>query len=127
MSLYSHYSNYSGPWLWASFTPKEISCRHCGEIFLDPKSMDALQRLRVNWGRPIVLTSAHRCVTHNKNVGGAKNSQHLNVAFDCACPAENQDDFVKAALDVGFRGVGKYPSRGFVHLDMGEKRTWIGK
>lgn len=117
--LYPHYNDYQGHWPWRHFTPKEIACKHCGEMYLDEHAMDCLERLRAAWGQPIVLNSAHRCVAHNSSeaVGGAKNSQHLKIAFDCRCPKNQQAAFADAAEQAGFTGIGRYPSRGFVHVD----------
>ena len=128
--IHVHHSQYTGPWPWSSFLPSEVSCRHCGELCLDPGefspslSMDALQLLRDTWGRPITINSGHRCFFHNHAVGGTTNSQHLKLAFDCACPKDEQARFVKAARNAGFTGIGMY--RTFVHLDLGPKREWRG-
>lgn len=104
-------------WKWENFTLKELSCKHCGESYIDEYSLDALQDLRDEWGKPIVLTSAHRCIEHNKAVGGAPRSYHLRLAFDCVCPKEEQEAFAKLAKEVGFHGIIQYRNRGFVHLD----------
>ena len=118
--FYPHKSEFKGEWPWKDFTPAEVSCKHCGEFYYDPQSMDAIQRLRDAWGKPIVITSAHRCDYHNRKVGGAALSKHLRIAFDCVCPRNNQEAFAKAAKLVGFTGIIKYPARGFVHLDLRE-------
>lgn len=110
------------PWPWPHFAPKEIACKHCGEMFYDIESMAALERLRTAWGKPIIINSGHRCAAHNKASNGVADSMHLRVAFDCACPAKDQAAFVKAARAAGFRGIGRYAT--FVHIDMGEKREW---
>ena len=122
--LFIHHRQFQGEWPWADFTPAEVSCRHCGELYLDPASMDALQMLRDDWGKPIRINSGHRCINHNHMVGGTANSQHLKLAFDCSCPREDQDAFISAARAAGFTGVGRYSS--FVHLDLGPKREWRG-
>lgn len=124
--LFSHYSGYAGQWPWPDFTPAEIACKHCGELYLDPESMDALQELRDAWGKPIIINSAHRCAAHNKAAGGSPNSRHLKIAFDCRCSALEQADFCRHAQAAGFKGFGRYPSRGFVHLDLGPRRSWRG-
>lgn len=115
-------------WKWKNFTPKEVSCKHCGEIWdggstTPPKwfvdAMDALQRLRNQWGKPIVINSGHRCKVHNKEVGGVSNSQHYtHIAFDCRCPAENQWNFAWIAKNAGFKYTQLYQDRGFVHCDL---------
>lgn len=122
--IYVNCKNYTGPWSWPNCTPAEVSCKHCGEFFYDPASLDALQLLRETWGKPIHINSAHRCVFHNHAVGGTSNSQHLKIAFDCSCPRDEQDAFIAAATDAGFTGIGRYSS--FVHLDCGPRRGWKG-
>ena len=52
----------------------EPPVRYRGNI---QKLADELQKLRDIVKRPIVITSGYRTVKHNKNIGGAKNSQHL--------------------------------------------------
>lgn len=123
-TIYKHYSAFKGNWRWPNFTPAELSCKHCGEYYHDPDSLDALQKLRDCLGVPIRINSAHRCKTHNAKVGGASNSQHLKIAFDCRCPKAQQIRFVRLADRVGFRGIGMYPT--FVHIDMGPAREWWG-
>ncbi|MDL2307276.1 D-Ala-D-Ala carboxypeptidase family metallohydrolase [Desulfovibrio sp. OttesenSCG-928-C06] len=125
-SLFAHYSEYGGTWPWVDFAPREVSCRHCGELYLAAPELWALQRLRTLLGRPIVLNSAHRCVQHNAVVGGAPASRHLGLAFDCRCPADGQEHFCRLARQAGFTGIGRYPGRGFVHLDLGPARAWWG-
>lgn len=123
-------------WNYKNFTEKEIMCK-CGcaelwnkEEFGDnmpyylKRAMDKLQELRNKWGKPIIINSAHRCIKHNKKVGGAKNSQHLKIAFDCRIKKEEQEEFIKLAQEVGFTGIGIY--KNFIHIDLGKKRQWQG-
>ena len=121
-ALFSHYRNYTGPWPWKDFSPEEIACRHCGELHIDPESMDCLQHLRDLWGKAVIINSGHRCPTHNRAVGGKVGSRHLKIAFDCACPKAEQAAFIARARAVGFTGIGRYPT--FVHLDLGPEREW---
>lgn len=125
--LFKHYSDYQEGWYWKNFRPEEIACKCCGEFYLDTESMDALQFLRDLWKVPLVLTSAHRCPKHNAEVGGVESSPHLKIAFDCAVPKNDQMSFIKLAEEAGFMGIGRYPSRNFVHLDKGTPfpRRWL--
>lgn len=122
--LFKHYFGYTGPWPWKNFTPHEVACQHCGELYLDRAAMDALQALRDAWVRPIIINSGHRCPAHNSAVCGAPASMHLKIAFDCYCPSAEQRDFCRAALEAGFTVARPYPDRGFVHLDLGRARSW---
>lgn len=114
-------------WRWKNFSPREISCNCCGEIWADDgeqpplwffESMDAIQELRDKLGRPLVLTCAHRCAKHNADVGGVANSKHLQIAFDCVCPPEEQYRFAELAKACGFEFALSYGPRGFVHVDI---------
>lgn len=118
-------------WPWKNFTPEEIGCRCCGELwtgdqmpeeFID--AMNKLQALRDEWNEPIPINSGHRCIKHNAKVGGAPKSQHLIIAFDCAVPVEKQIAFCELAMQAGFHVARAYPDKGFVHLDMGRPRIW---
>ena len=44
---------------------------------LDNLVTNVLDRLRSEWGRPIIVTSGYRCKELNAAVGGTRNSQHL--------------------------------------------------
>ena len=44
---------------------------------IDSLVTNVLDRLRDEWGRPIIVTSGYRCKELNAAVGGARYSQHL--------------------------------------------------
>jgi len=73
------------------FDREEFACR-CGCGFgLDPYDVDlelvaALEMLRELVGVPIHINSGCRCKSHNRRVGGAKNSRHMvGDAADIHC------------------------------------------
>lgn len=97
-----------------------------GEIYFDVQSFQALQRLRDIVG-PIRILSGYRSKVYNARVGGAPRSEHsTRIAFDIQIEPYNVQDLVESAVSVGFSGIGYYPSRGFIHLDLGRPRTWYG-
>jgi len=119
-------------WRWASFTPKEMLCR-CGqcESFVDVQFMDSLQSLRDAYGRPMLVTSGHRCEAHNKAVGGSATSGHLTGrAADIQVKWGDALDLLLSAHRRGFTRLGvnqkgRYEGR-FIHLGMDrpEKTIW---
>jgi zinc D-Ala-D-Ala carboxypeptidase len=112
-------------WRWPSFSPREIACKGTGSILINEDALDKLQALRNRIGKPLVLTSAYRSPSHNKRVGGAKNSQHMQGnAFDVRMDNHDPHEFEAAARSVGFTGIGYYPKSGFMHIDLGPDRTW---
>jgi zinc D-Ala-D-Ala carboxypeptidase len=124
MTLYRHYTDFH-LWettRWPNFTPKELSCKCCGEYYHDPSSLDKLQKLRTIINKPIILNSAHRCVDHNaKQPGASKNSRHLKIAFDISLNNHNPISVLTTALLVEFKAYGIY--RSFLHLDNRPTKT----
>ena len=72
-------------WRWRSFSPAEIACRGTGAIKINTEAMDMLQALRDRLGKPLIVRSAYRSPEHNRAVGGAPASKHMQgTAFDIA-------------------------------------------
>ena len=65
------------------FKEQEFVCRCCGGLppfakeNIEALVENVLDPLRERYGRPIVVNSGYRCPKHNKEVGGATNSQHM--------------------------------------------------
>jgi uncharacterized protein YcbK (DUF882 family) len=93
----------------------EFACPHCGEAFIRPRLLDALERLRAIRSKPIVIVSGYRCPVHNHAVGGAHNSQHVfGAASDIRSTVPSTVHEAEAA---GFVGIGT--KRGVVvHVDV---------
>jgi hypothetical protein len=123
---YAHFSEVNAKdWRWPSFSPREIACKGTGKLVIDDEALDKLQKLRDALGKPLVLTSAYRSPSHNKNVGGAKNSRHMQGdAFDVMMTNHDPYAFESAARNVGFSGFGFYQKSGFMHIDTGPERSW---
>jgi zinc D-Ala-D-Ala carboxypeptidase len=112
-------------WRWASFSPAEIACRGSGSIRIHPAALDKLQALRDRLGKPLIVRSAYRSPEHNRAVGGARASKHMEgTAFDIAMSNHDPAAFEAAARAIGFRGFGTYPRSGFMHIDLGPARRW---
>lgn len=75
-------------------------------------------------GRPISVLSAYRTPEHNRRIGGAKHSQHVEGrALDLRPPAGyDVSEFYRVVSDLArssvpsIRGIGKYQT--FVHIDI---------
>lgn len=109
------------------FKLKEFQCRHCQLVKVDPKLVFLLEELRQRVGKPLIINSGYRCEVHNRNVGGAKGSQHVKgTAADIRLPpGVTADELAELAEEVGFDGIGKYSS--FVHVDVrGYPARWTG-
>lgn len=116
------------------FSLSEFACK-CGcsghlqpEILNNIKKTAAmLEKLREGCGnKPVSLNCGYRCPKHNKEVGGAAQSMHMegkaaDVTVATLTPLAVQAVAAKTK-DVG--GIGHYSN--FTHVDIGPKRTWIG-
>tara|TARA_Y100000310_G_scaffold92194_2_gene89808 strand:- start:475 stop:858 length:384 start_codon:yes stop_codon:yes gene_type:complete len=123
---FSHFSEVPpGWWRWRNFSPREVACRHCGELVVVETFLNRLQHMRDIWGEPLVITSAYRCPIHNALVGGAPLSEHkLAKAGDIRLPSPpRKDRLIDTARRCGFTGLGvNYQT--FLHVDIGRERTW---
>jgi len=122
MALYSHYSEYTGEWLWPNFPIQELSCPHCGEYYHDPESLDMLQQARTIAGKAFNLNSAHRCIYHNFRVGGRRLSKHKELAFDISLANHDRFELLHILRIVGFTTFGYYQT--FIHTDIRPNRRW---
>ena len=76
------------------FTRAEFKCK-CGGKYcngypadIDMSMVKIADEIRNRIGKPIQINSGLRCKTHNANVGGVSNSQHLyGNAADLGCPS----------------------------------------
>jgi zinc D-Ala-D-Ala carboxypeptidase len=123
---YAHYSDVPAEdWPWASFSPREMASKGEGALKTDSNAMDMLQSLRDDLGQPMLVTSAYRSPAHNRSVGGARASKHLDAtAFDIRMDNFDPHVFEAAARKAGFLGFGYYPKSGFMHIDTGPARSW---
>lgn len=112
-------------WRWKNFSSAEIACRGSGSLRINEEALDKLQALRDRLGKPLIVRSTYRSPAHNRSVGGAPRSKHLDgAAFDIAMANHDPVAFEAAARAVGFLGFGFYPRSGFIHVDLGPARQW---
>jgi uncharacterized protein YcbK (DUF882 family) len=105
------------------FSDREFACPHCGVALVRPRLKQLLETLRHEIGdKPIRVVSGYRCPPHNRQVGGAPDSQHMYAAA-----ADIPAGLVKfgQAQSCGFTGIG---TKGdwVVHVDVrdGALRHW---
>jgi hypothetical protein len=103
-TTYAHYRDVpESTWRWPSFSPAEIASRGEGAIRINTQAMDKLQALRDRLGKPLIVRSAYRSPAHNRAVGGAPASKHIQgTAFDIAMSNHDPVAFEAAARAVGF-------------------------
>lgn len=101
------------------FSKKELACKcGCGKSDISEELLSKLDDLREVFGRPIVLSSACRCVAHNKSSGGSPDSSHMKgLAADIRCiDSGTRLILVSQLLKLGFDRVGI--AKDFIHVDV---------
>lgn len=98
----------------AHFRRWEFECPDCGTSGAHPALLDALEALRSTFGGPIEIISGFRCPTHNANVGGALESQHL---YGTAADLRTVVPFQLARDLRVFGGIGRDGDRA-LHVDV---------
>jgi len=116
------------------FTEDEMRCKCCGglpENGMDQTLVDLLDAIREQVGKPITLSCAYRCPSHNADVGGVPDSQHvLGCASDLLIPeGYTVETLAEVAEECNADGVGRYFGDEFVHVDtrsgrIGETFRW---
>ena len=80
-TLYDHWRDVpQKAWRWPNFSPAEIACRGTGKLLVNEPALDKLQALRDRLGKPLIVRSAYRSPEHNRAVGGATRSKHMDGA-----------------------------------------------
>jgi uncharacterized protein YcbK (DUF882 family) len=99
-----------------NFKRAEFACKcGCGFDTVDTVLLEALETIRTHFESPVVITSACRCPSHNKVVGGAPYSQHLLArAADIYVKGIEPKKVADYAESLGM-SVGSYDA--FTHID----------
>lgn len=102
------------------FNRSEFACRcGCGFDSIASELITVLEDVRVHFGSPVKINSGCRCPAHNKKVGGAPNSQHVQgIAADIVVKGRTPAlvaDYLERKYP-GTYGIGRYS--GFTHVDV---------
>lgn len=118
------------------FDTKEFACKdgshsswyHKHGMDVNPQLVELMNKIREQFGRPIVVTSGYRSEAHNEAVGGVKNSLHvLGQACDFK-PLHKDMEYLNELQWIALKlnpngGVGLYD--GWCHVDIrGYQARW---
>ncbi len=97
-------------------------------VRIDPKLIETLQGLREDFGKTLRVISPYRNVTYNGKCGGQPKSRHVSGQAIDICPMDPsnlQKLYELADKHFANGGVGYYPNKGFVHVDVrGSRARW---
>jgi len=108
--------------------------RNGEEHAMDERLFDVLHAIsdKVPGKGPFQILSGYRskatnALLHSHSEQVAQHSQHmLGKALDIVLPGVELSHLRQAALSLKAGGVGFYPQSGFVHVDVGPVRQWVG-
>lgn len=106
--------------LYPNFTEAEFRCKSTGRCAMDPEFMARLQRLRLAFGKPMVVTSGFRDPSHPAEARKTATGAHaLGRAADIAVQGADALRLVVLAAEMGFTGIGVQQKgfERFIHLD----------
>lgn len=114
---------------WLYFSTGELECHHCQACWMDEQFMTALVKVRVQYRKPMILTSAYRCAEHNSAVSNGPTGPHVaGRAVDIKVYGPDAVSIIELGLRHGLIGIGvsqKGPiATRFIHLDNMRRRIW---
>ena len=109
-----------------NFKSTEFDCHGkncCGLTKIDSDLIGFLQMIRANFGKAVIINSGYRCKDHNKSVGGASKSKHLEgMAADIKIKDVEPIEVAKYCEYIGIKGIGLYDWG--VHIDTRTKKAF---
>lgn len=104
----------------------------CTTILIDDRLVEILEQIREHFGKPITITSAYRCDSYNRSIGGAVGSRHSKgQAADIVVQGISPREVAKYAESIGVLGIGLYETQAdgfFTHIDTRDyKSFWYGQ
>lgn len=86
-------------------------------IHMRYRLLEMLDEAREIAGVEFIVNSGYRTPSHNKKVGGIKDSAHVGGwAADIHTPQKHKEKILSAIVEVGFKRIGVYPT--FIHVDI---------
>ena len=102
-----------------NFVSTEFDCNQsdcCTITYIDSDLVQILQKIRDHFGKSVNISSAYRCPSYNKRVGGASKSYHVKgQAADIKISGVSPLLVAQYAESLGVKGIGYYDT--FVHID----------
>ena len=104
---------------WGTF----VSSREVNALCLAPKLRFLIWEFEGQFGRKVIMNSGYRDGQHNSAAGGADNSYHTKcMAADFYIPGVDKQALISFAINRSSAGgVGCYPGRQFIHVDVRDR------
>jgi uncharacterized protein YcbK (DUF882 family) len=103
-----------------------VEANVAGKNGLHPRLVSLLWQIERHFQSSIEVISGCRSRTHNRRIGGARESWHLRcMAADVKVKGVNKRQVARYAASLpGRGGIGTYCHDSNVHIDLGPRREW---
>jgi zinc D-Ala-D-Ala carboxypeptidase len=100
-----------------------VASNEVNALCLSPKLRFLIWEFEGHFGRKVIMSSGYRDGRHNAAAGGSSNSFHTRcMAADFYIPGVDKQQLVAFALQRSSAGgVGCYPGRQFIHVDVRDR------
>ncbi|MCA9911834.1 MAG: peptidase M15 [Anaerolineae bacterium] len=89
------------------FTRNELACKHTGQCEMTEETMDALLKVRIEYGKPMRITSGYRSTKHPNEANKAFPGEHTHgECVDVGVYGENAVQLMNIAMKHGFTRIG---------------------
>jgi zinc D-Ala-D-Ala carboxypeptidase len=104
---------------WGTF----VSSNEVNAFCISPKLRFVIWEFEGKFGKKVIMNSGYRNAFHNSQAGGADNSYHTKcMAADFYIPGVPKQDLIAFAMtQSGVGGLGCYPGRSFIHVDVRDR------
>jgi len=112
---WSHYANFDRP---------EFECSHTGKCEMHPEFMGLLQAIRIDYQKPMIITSGYRDATHPEEAHKDRPGTHTHgIAADIAVRGVGAIEIIQIAAHHGVKriGVNQKGDNRFIHLDVADR------
>ena len=113
-----------GKYLTPHFSKAEMTCRGTGECEMDEEFMELLERIRMEYGKGMIVTSGFRAPRYNQTISpktGGTGPHTTGRAADILVAGPDAYTLIKIAQTLGATGIGisqKGPhSKRYIHID----------
>lgn len=100
-----------------------VSSSEVNAFCITPKLRFVIWEFEGRFGKRVIMNSGYRDGQHNSAAGGAENSYHTRcMAADFYIPGVDKRDLIAFAMQSsGVGGLGCYPGRQFIHIDVRDR------
>jgi len=112
--------------LYPNFSKDEMKCKHTGLCFMTHSIMKDLQDIRTLYGKPMMVSSGYRDVSHPAERIKTSPGEHtFGMAVDILCFGSDAIDLIDLATAHGIKRIGVSMkgamSSRFLHLGVGDR------